>query len=97
LENPNLYFDLSEEAFRPRCWRCCREGAGLTESARGWRACLEAWDQFWFTPAQPHTCWRIIRILGGGMLFYTHLVWAWDLDAFLGPRQLGHRPTWRGN
>lgn len=47
-------------------------------------ACWQAWNRFWFTPSQPHTL-ALIRILAGGMLFYTHLVWALDLDSFLGP------------
>lgn len=42
------------------------------------------WDKFWFTPSAPHTL-AVIRILGGFMLFYTHLVWCKDLMAFLGP------------
>lgn len=52
---------------------------------RNWLVtCLHAWDRFWFTPAPPHTL-ALIRILAGGMLLYTHLVWAFDLNAFLGP------------
>lgn len=46
---------------------------------------LGAWDRFWFTPAQPHTL-AMIRILGGAMLLYTHLVWTINLEAFLGPQ-----------
>jgi hypothetical protein len=42
------------------------------------------WQRFWFTPAAPHTL-ALLRILGGAMLFYTHLVWGKDLTAFLGP------------
>lgn len=42
-----------------------------------------SWNRFWFTPSQPHTL-ALIRILGGSMLFYTHLVWSLDLEAFLG-------------
>ena len=42
------------------------------------------WDQFWFTPTAPQT-FALIRILTGVMLFYTHLVWTVDLEAFLGP------------
>jgi hypothetical protein len=45
-----------------------------------WR---QGWDQFWFTPMPPHTL-ALIRIATGAMLFYTHLVWALDLQAFLG-------------
>lgn len=44
----------------------------------------DGWNRFWFTPTDPHTL-ALIRILGGGMLFYTHLVWTIDLMAFLGP------------
>ena len=42
-----------------------------------------SWNRFWFTPSQPHTL-ALIRILGGAMLFYTHLIWSLDLEAFLG-------------
>jgi len=44
----------------------------------------DGWNKFWFTPAAPQTL-ALIRILVGGMLFYTHLVWSLDLTAFLGP------------
>ena len=33
---------------------------------------------------QPHTL-ALIRITGGAMLFYTHLVWSIGLVDFLGP------------
>lgn len=50
-----------------------------------WLAQLwNSWDRFWFTPAAPQTL-GLLRILAGGMLFYTHLVWSLDLMAFLGP------------
>ena len=39
---------------------------------------LRQWQEFWFTPAPPHTL-ALIRILGGAMLFYTHLVWGKNL------------------
>lgn len=42
------------------------------------------WERFWFRPSQPYTL-ALIRILAGAMLFYTHLVWTIDLDAFFGP------------
>lgn len=45
-----------------------------------WRA----WDWFWFTPAEPHTL-ALLRVLGGGMLLYTHLVWTIGLGDFFGP------------
>jgi hypothetical protein len=56
-----------------------------------WRL-LGAWDRFWFTPQAPHTL-ALIRILGGAMLLYTHLVWTIDLDAFLGPHAWVPRET----
>lgn len=47
------------------------------------RDIVVAWDRFWFTPSEPHTL-AMIRILGGCMLLYTHLVWSLNLEAFLG-------------
>lgn len=44
----------------------------------------QAWNQFWFQSVDPATL-CFIRLLAGGMLFYTHLVWSLDLQAFLGP------------
>jgi uncharacterized membrane protein YphA (DoxX/SURF4 family) len=44
----------------------------------------EAWNDFWFTPANPATL-SFIRVLAGAMLFYTHLVWSFDLSGFFGP------------
>jgi hypothetical protein len=51
----------------------------LTQEAR------DGWNRFWFTPQDPATL-GLIRILAGGMLFYTHLVWSLDLPGFFGPR-----------
>ena len=48
----------------------------VRESSRGWQ-------EFWFTPSDPATL-GLIRILAGAMLFYTHLVWSLDLEAFFG-------------
>ncbi len=45
--------------------------------------CAALWNRFWFTPADPATL-GLIRILAGGMLFYTHLVWGLALSDFLG-------------
>lgn len=55
---------------------------------------LRQWQQFWFIPAAPHTL-ALIRILGGAMLFYTHLVWGKDLLAFLGPHAWVNQETAR--
>ena len=46
---------------------------------------VTGWNRFWFTPSAPHTL-ALMRILAGAMLLYTHLVWAKDLIAFLGPK-----------
>lgn len=43
----------------------------------------DAWDSFWFTPTNPATL-SAIRLFGGAMLFYTHLVWSFDLSGFFG-------------
>jgi len=56
------------------------------------RAVVAGWDRFWFTPQQPHTL-AAVRILGGAMLLYTHLVWTLDLEAFLGPQAWLTRDT----
>lgn len=57
----------------------------LIAATKAWCGTVaHAWDRFWFTPAQPHTL-ALIRILGGGMILYTHLVWTINLEAFLGP------------
>ena len=49
------------------------------------RPAATAWDRFWFTPSKPHTL-ALIRILGGGMLLYTHAVWSLGLTDFLGAK-----------
>lgn len=49
-----------------------------------WRTVRDGWRRFWFAPADPATL-GLVRLLGGSMLFYTHLVWSLDLAGFLGP------------
>lgn len=44
---------------------------------------ISAWDSFWFTPTDPATL-GVIRILTGLLLFWTHLVWSFDLTSFFG-------------
>ena len=57
----------------------------LVAAVADWgKAVARGWDRFWFTPEEPHTL-ALIRLLGGAMLLYTHLVWTLDLEAFLGP------------
>ena len=56
----------------------------IIEATRQWyRDAATAWDRFWFTPAPPQTV-ALLRILGGAMIFYTHLAWGLQLNAFLG-------------
>lgn len=57
---------------------------GLGALRNYFRELWEAWNRFWFTPADPATL-ALIRLLTGGMLFYTHLIWSLDLSGFLGP------------
>lgn len=47
-------------------------------------ALWDAWNDFWFRAVDPSTL-SLIRVLAGAMLFYTHLVWTYDLEAFFGP------------
>jgi hypothetical protein len=47
----------------------------LADLAAYFRAAWEAWNRFWFTPADPATL-SLIRVLAGGMLFYTHFIWS---------------------
>jgi len=48
-----------------------------------WGATTDGWNRFWFTPQDPATL-GLIRLLAGGMLFYTHLIWSLDLEGFFG-------------
>jgi len=50
-----------------------------------WHASLAGWNRFWFTAADPATL-GMIRLLGGSMILYTHLVWSLELLGFFGPR-----------
>ncbi len=53
----------------------------VEESAQ---ATAEAWNAFWFTPADP-TLLGVLRVLTGLMLLYTHAVWGLVLGDFFGP------------
>jgi hypothetical protein len=55
----------------------------LSNVAAYFRSLWEAWNNFWFTPADPATL-SLIRVLAGGMLLYTHFVWSFDLVGFFG-------------
>lgn len=43
----------------------------------------EAWNRFWFTPGDP-TMLGMIRICCGLVVFYVHLAYSYDLQAFFG-------------
>ncbi len=48
------------------------------------QAAIAGWNRFWFAAVDPAT-YCLIRVLAGGMLLYTHLVWTIDLLEFFGP------------
>ncbi len=56
----------------------------LTSIGRTAGRVWSAWREFWFTPADP-TPLAVMRILFGGMLLYTHIVWGLKLEGFFGP------------
>ncbi len=72
--------------------------AGVIPSEPGWLAAwAEAWDRFWFTPADPLPL-AIVRIAAGTMLAWSALVWLMDADAFFGPHGwLRDGDVWRMN
>src|SRR5215470_17209406 len=44
---------------------------------------VRGWNRFWFTPADP-TILGMIRICCGLVVFYVHLAYSYDLQAFFG-------------
>jgi hypothetical protein len=50
---------------------------------RLWSSVYQPWRRFWFEPADP-TPLAVMRILFGGMLLYTHIVWGLNLEGFFG-------------
>ena len=44
---------------------------------------VQAWDRFWFTPADP-TILGMIRICCGLVVLYVHLAYSYDLQVFFG-------------
>lgn len=46
---------------------------------------VKGWNQFWFTPADP-TMLGVMRICGGLIALYVHLVHGWNLQDFFGER-----------
>jgi hypothetical protein len=47
------------------------------------RNAIQAWDRFWFTPADP-TLLGLIRICGGLVILYIHIAYTYDLHNFFG-------------
>jgi len=59
-------------------------GQGGPRREPGWLAAwAAAWNAFWFTPADPLPL-AVVRILAGGLLAWSSLVWLLDADAFFG-------------
>jgi hypothetical protein len=57
----------------------------------------QAWNGFWFTPADPLPL-AVVRIATGLILAWSCLVWLLDADAFFGPRGwLAPGEVWRMN
>lgn len=54
------------------------------EIAAWFRDRIADWDRFWFTKTEPQTL-CLLRLLSGGLMFYTHLIWSFDLITMIGP------------
>jgi hypothetical protein len=59
--------------------------AVMARARRAWNAVFAPWRRFWFEPADP-TPLAVMRILFGGLLLYTHIVWGLNLEGFFGPQ-----------
>src|SRR6516162_11639444 len=53
------------------------------DQASGIGGLWRAWERFWFTPGDPTTL-GFMRLLGGFLIFYVHLSYAFDLQTFFG-------------
>jgi len=51
------------------------------------RELSQSFNRFWFEPSDPHTL-AMVRLCGGAMLLYTHLIWGLELSHFLGPKAI---------
>ena len=71
---------------------------GQGSAEQGWFAAWgEAWDRFWFTPADPIPL-AIVRMVAGTLLAWSCAVWLMDVDAFFGPHGwLRDGDVWRMN
>ena len=60
------------------------QGRGTQAPGGSWFSdWAEAWDRFWFTPADPLPL-AIVRILAGILLAWSCVVWLMDVDGFFG-------------
>lgn len=57
--------------------------AGLPPKSHWLGEWLEAWNRFWFTPADPLPL-ALVRICAGALLTWASLVWFLDAEAFFG-------------
>ena len=60
---------------------------------RLWKDAVEfgaAYHRFWFAPTTSHTT-ALLRVLAGGMAFYSTAIWGLELEAFFGDR--GFQPS----
>lgn len=46
-------------------------------------AAVKGWNRFWFTPMDSAHL-TVIRIATGWLLFYSHVIWAWNSGSFFG-------------
>lgn len=56
----------------------------VSSGGRTARAIVAGWNTFLYSPRDPLAL-GFLRLFVGGMLFYTHLIWGLELNAFLGP------------
>ena len=69
----------------PRESRFTRTLIAAVIGLRDWALALAgSWNAFWFTPADPAPL-CLLRLLAGGMILYSHIVWGMELEAFVGP------------
>ena len=61
-------------------------GAASTDNTLVSRV-ISRWDRFWFAPSEPFTL-GIMRMNAGAIIFYTHLVWTFELQSFFSNDQL---------
>lgn len=74
--------DPSEDPFVPRLpnpWH-----AGQRYLTTAFPMLRDGWNRFWFAPRSAY--WLgILRIAAGLIVLYSHWIWGWDLEGFLGP------------